>query len=275
MPGGPEWLKRLPQLVEECRELWGLELEGPLSGGYASYVVPAGDAVLKISFPHDEAEHEAEALRAWDGCGAVRLLAHDPQRWALLVERCRPGTQLIELDDDAATGVVAGLLPQLWIEPPHGLRRLAELAGRWAVELPERWSALGRPFERTILDAAVSALVDLGPTQGPLVLANEDLHAANVLRAEREPWLVIDPKPIAAEREFTPIAMIRDVKEHLRRELWAEGVRRRLDRFSSELGLDRERVRGWALAHTVAWGMGKDGVSTGHVTLARLLMDAC
>ena len=156
------------------------------------------------------------------------------------------------------------------------LRLLADVAARWVEELPELWEHYGRPFERELLDAAVGTLRELGPTQGPLVLANEDLHAGNVLRAQREPWLVIDPKPVAAEREFTPVAMIRDDKEQLLAEPDPlRRLRRRLDRFSADLELDRERVRGWAIAHTIAWGFEKPaGFYAAHADIARLLLEA-
>ena len=210
MPGGAEWLERLPRLAAECAEAWGLELGPPFERSNASLVVPAGDAILKLNPPDDESEHEADALEAWAGDGAVQLLNHDPGRRALLIERCRPGTPLIALDDDEAGDVVADLLPRLWKPPPPTLRLASDLALRWIDELPRQWHATGRPFERSLLDAAVEALRELGPTQGPLVLSNEDFHAGNVLRGTREPWLAIDPKPITAEREFTLLAMIRD-----------------------------------------------------------------
>jgi streptomycin 6-kinase len=256
-------------------EQWDLELGRPITGGYCAFVAPAGEAVLKVGFPHEESQHEALALRTWNGSGAVRLLAEDPERHAMLIERCQPGTPLLESDDETAVDVVVGLLPRLWTPPPPDVRRLADLAATWVDRLPAFWDEAGRPFERALLDPAVDVLAELGPTQGELVLGNEDLHAGNVLRATREPWLVIDPKPLAAEREFGPVAMIRDVKEHVRGErLSAARVRRRVDRFSSELGLDRERVRGWTLAHTIAWGFEGDAFKASHAELARLLLDA-
>jgi streptomycin 6-kinase len=195
-------------------------------------------------------------------------------RNALLLERCEPGTPLLDLGDDDAGDVVAGLLRRLWKAPPPELRLLADVAARWADELPAAWRRLGRPFDRSILDAAVGALRDLGPTQGPLVLANEDLHADNVLRAAREPWLVIDPKPIAAEREFTAVAMVRDRKQEvLAGERPAERLQRRLDRLSADLEVDRERVRAWTVAHTIAWGFDPEGFLPEHAAIARLLLD--
>jgi streptomycin 6-kinase len=277
MPGGAGWLERLPRLVAECAEQWSLELEEPSEASNASLVIPAGDAVLKLNPPEEESEHEADALRAWNGEGAVRLLAHDPERRALLIERCRPGTQLIALDDDEAGDVVAGLLPRLWKPPPQTLRLASDLALRWIDELPRQWHATGRPFERSLLDAAVDGLRGLGPTQGTLVLSNEDFHAGNVLRGTREPWLAIDPKPIAAEREFTLLAMIRDrPDEVLTGPRPLPRLRRRLDRLSSDLSLDRTRVRDWTIAHTIAWGFEPDlsFYHSGYAEMARFLLDA-
>lgn len=276
MPGGSAWLERLPRLAAECAEQWGLRLEAPFGASNASLVMPAGDVVLKLNPPEDESKHEPDALRVWDGDGAVQLLAYDPDRRALLLERCRPGTTLWEVDDDRAGDVVAGLLPRLWKPPPPELRLASELAERWIDELQEHWEVVGRPFERSLLDAAVGALRELGPSQGSLVLSNEDFHAGNVLRSTRESWLAIDPKPIAAEREFTLVAMVRDrMGEVLAGPNPRERLRRRLDRFSVNLGLDRERVRGWTIAHTIAWGFEPDLTyyHGAYADVARLLLD--
>ena len=32
-----------------------------------------------------------------------------------------------------------------------------------------------------------------------------DLHAGNVLRSQREPWLAIDPKPFVGDRAYDPV----------------------------------------------------------------------
>jgi streptomycin 6-kinase len=277
VPGGAAWLDRLPRLAAECADLWKLDLETPFAASNASLVVPAGDTVLKLNPPEDESEHEPDALRVWDGDGAVRLLAYDAERRGLLLERCRPGTTLWELDDDRAGNVVVGLLPRLWKPPPPELRLASELAERWIDELPEHWEVVGRPFERSLLEAAVGALRELGPSQGPLVLSNEDFHAGNVLRSTREPWLAIDPKPIAAEREFTLLAIIRDRQgEVLADPRPLPRLRRRLDRLSSDLSLDRERMRDWTIAHTIAWGFEPDlsYYHSGYAEMARLLLEA-
>jgi len=86
-----EWLEALPTLVDACARDWDLDLEEPIETPH-SLVVPAGRSVLKLNAPgHDEADREADALALWSGGGAVRLLARDDDRRALLLERCLPG----------------------------------------------------------------------------------------------------------------------------------------------------------------------------------------
>jgi streptomycin 6-kinase len=227
-------------VAEELAAEWGLVLEPPIPSQNA-IVVPAGDAVLKVNADwHFEAEHEADALALWQGEGAVRLLRRDDARRALLVERCRPGTQLGDEPE-----VVAALLERLErrVEGSHPFRLLADEADRWAEDVPRRWERGGRPFDRSLLDLAVEVFrtVDRGATW----LVNQDLHGANVLAAEREPWLLIDPKPLVGERELDGVGPLRNAA--------AETVPRWLDALAA-LGLDRTRTRGWAIAHALAWG---------------------
>jgi streptomycin 6-kinase len=240
-PGGAEWVARLPRLIAECAEQWSLELEEPFDAAY-SLVVPAGDLVLKLNPQGDpEPEHEGDALERWGGRGAVRLLAHDRERWALLIERCRPGTQLWALRDELATVIAAGILEQLWVPADEPFRRLADQAARWADELPNQ------PLEGTLVDQTVDFLRQAGPTQRESVLLHQDFHGANVLLSHRG-WLAIDAKPLVGEREFDVASLIRD-----RRPTTKAQMERRLDYLVDRLSLDRERTRGWAIAHALAW----------------------
>jgi streptomycin 6-kinase len=225
--------------------------------------------VLKVQKPHRESEHEADALALWDGDGAVRLLAHDPDEHALLLERCLPGTPLSAAGADAALDVFVELLPRLWKVTAGPFGTLAAEAAWWADSLEDTWERFGRPFERRLLDAALEALQELPRTQGRQVLLHQDLHGDNVLAAEREPWLAIDPKPLVGEREFGVAPIVRSSElGHSRGE-----VLRRFDRLVSELGLDRERARGWAMGQTIAWAFDGEHSRT-HVDTARWLLEA-
>jgi len=273
-PQGRVWLEGLPERVEACAERWRLRIGEPFPTAYTSLTVPARmadgtDVVLKIPFANRESEHEHLALSLWDGDGAVRLLERDSDLGAFLIERCFPGTPLSSGGQDIALDVLAGLLPRLWkraTAPPF--RGLAEEAAWWASHLGENWERAGKPFPEKLVDAALDALRALPGAQGEQVLLHQDLHGDNVLRAQREPWLAIDPKPLVGEREFGVAPIVRSFEfGHSR-----DKVRWRLDRLTSDLGLDRERARLWCMAQTVAWSIGSDYLPR-HVETATWLLE--
>jgi streptomycin 6-kinase len=281
-PGGEEWLELLPRIVDACVDRWSLTLEPPFEPAHISLVVPAtlpdGRAViLKVNFPEEESEHEADALAHWGGRGAVELVAHDDSRRALLVERCVPGAQLWSVEDDEeATRIAASVLRVLWrpVSEDAPYRRLEDEAKRWARELPQDWAGLGRPFDRSLVDEAVAACVELGADQGAPVVLHQDFHGGNVLSAERAPWLAIDPKPLLGEREFDGASLLRDRRDELGQADDGGRIRRRLDVLEEELGLDRERMRRWGIAHALAWGVSGDGLEDDMIRCAELLHEA-
>ncbi len=259
------WRRRVRRLADEVAEEWGLTLGEPYVPGAAGHVVRAAlpdgtPAVLKLFWPHREAEQEADALERWDGDGAVRLLARDDERSALLLERCEPGTFLSEAPDPL--GVMVELLPRLWVRA-EGFRTLADEAEHWL-----GGPGLAAVSDRRLREAAARVLRELAPTQGEQVLLHQDLHGENVLAAEREPWLAIDPKPLAGEREFAAAPIVRSFElGHSKRQ-----VLYRVDRLCAELDLDRERARGWTIAQTIAWSAGSDYVAE-HVQTVRWLLE--
>jgi streptomycin 6-kinase len=238
-----------------------------------SLAVPAGDAVLKLNFPHEESVREPDALAHWAGDGAVRLLARDDARRALLIERAEPGTQLWAEDDDAATEAAAEVLGRLHARPAPAapFAALEHEALRWAREIPERWEAHGRPGDADLVARTARDLPELARTQGPLVVVHQDLHGGNVLRSARGP-LAVDPKPLAAEAAFDCASLIRDRRADLLRHPHPRRVlEKRLDVLARTLGLDRERVRAWAIAHALAWGLEERQVHPAHLACAEWL----
>ena len=272
---GRDWLARLPAIVDACAQEWSLRLGEPFAYAFASWLCRPSERttqplVMKVQFPDRESEHEAAALALMNGDGSVRLLAYDEDRRALLLERAEPGTPLKELDLDAALDVFVDLLPRSWKPAGSPFRPLADEAAWWAGTLVDDFERAGRPFERPLLDAALRSIETLGPSQGEQVLVNQDMHADNVVRARREPWLLIDPKPLAGEREFGIAAIVRGHElGHSR-----DAVVHRLDRLTDELHLDRERARGWALAQTISWAFDGDEVDPTNVEVARWLWEA-
>jgi streptomycin 6-kinase len=257
---------------------WDLELGDPFEAPFSKLVAPVRladgtEAVLKIPVDDDiESVHEPEALRFWDGQGAVRLIDRDPESRAYLIERCLPGTPLGRAYDDQALEAIASTLGRLWRAPSDEVEwsRIDEVAERWIEELPQDRERHGRTYEPRLLDEALDALRTLPPSQEWLVLCHQDLHGGNLLRAEREPWLAIDSKPIVAEPAYDAVPAVRDLDMEGR--ITVAQVRRRLDFFSERLGLDRERIRLWGLAKHLAWGT--DGLYfAGEVAVVRMFSE--
>jgi streptomycin 6-kinase len=270
MPERRTWLERLPHAIHELQERWSLSLGAPFDGSDVScaWVAPAvrgngARAVLKLGMPHMEAAHELQALRFWDGDPTVRLLEADEDLNAMLLEPCEPGTALRgqpELEQDV---VVAGLLRRLWRRPvaPHPFRSLSAMTAHWADETmaaASRW-----PADRGLIQEGLRLLEELPRSSDDVLLAT-DLHAGNVLRAQREPWLVIDPKPFVGDRAY-------DATQHLfnctgRLHTAPDAAIRR---FADLLEVDDERVRLWMFARAAAEP--RDTWSDDSLTLARAL----
>jgi streptomycin 6-kinase len=211
--------------------------------------------VLKVGWVHDEAEHEADGLRAWDGRGTVRLLrAHrDGPAQALLLEPCRPGVPLERvLPGPEQDAVLAGLLRQLWIAPPPGgpFRPLSEMCAGWARIFEEDYAicrALGRDQVDPGLARAAMALFRELPAAAPdNVLLITDLHHLNVLASEREPWLAIDPKPHTGDPAFDVLQHMINFPERLAADPAGFAAR-----MAGLTGLDAGRVRLWLFARCV------------------------
>jgi streptomycin 6-kinase len=279
---GRAWLGSLPGLVEELTDRWSLTIGPAFAGGAVGFVAPAerrgGDRlVLKVSFVDEETQHEPDALRHWAGDGAVRLVDAEPARGALLLERLEPGTALGDHPDRAeAIGIACSLLRRLWRPVPdgHPFSLVRDLASRLADELPGRFVRQDRPFDERLVRTAADLCHDLADSSEEAVLANRDFHLWNVLAAEREPWLVIDPKPLVGERAFDTGHLVRTL---LPERLDVGSVDAIVDRLAAELELEPTHVRAWALVRSVddaLWGLSTGGTDVEwDVRCARLLAD--
>jgi streptomycin 6-kinase len=277
-----DWRTRAPALVAALCGEWDLAVDGTAMAGETAAVVPVrtstGEAaVLKVGWPHDEAEHEPLALRAWAGAGTVRLLRADPRRFALLLERAEPGHDLNRLPVLEACEVVAGLYARLRRPAIPQLSRLSTHAARWATSLAE----LGRgdTVPRRFAEQASSLARDFAhdpATDGTLL--HTDLHYGNVLAAAREPWLVIDPKPVSGDPAYEVAPMLWNRWD----EVIAGGDPRTaiLDRMFTLVdgaGLDEDRVRAWVTVRMMVnaqWALTSGADSVGWLTKAVTLVKA-
>jgi streptomycin 6-kinase len=264
------WLERLPNAIRELQDKWSLALGAPFDGNEVScaWVAPAmrtdgTRAVLKLGMPHMEGEHEIQALRFWNGDPAVRLLEADDDLNAMLLERCEPGTVLRDLPESEQDVVIAGLLRRLWRMPaaPHPFRPLAAMTAHWANETiadSARWPDSG------LVRAGLRLFEELPRTSPNDVLLATDLHAGNILQAQREPWLVIDPKPFVGDPAYDATQHLFNCVGRMRADPDAT-----IRRFADLLEVDSERIRLWMFARSAAES--RDVWDDDSIALARVL----
>jgi streptomycin 6-kinase len=257
------WLARLPQFVAALADRWALSVGEPFQpGGQCSWTAPAtgaagADMVLKVAFrfPGGEERDEAAGLRAWDGNGAVRLLAScdSESAYGLLLERCVPGTPLGQaLPEPEQDLVVAGLLRRLWAQASQAraseFRPLAQMCSAWAQEFEAEY-AVARPEDRIdpgLARAGIALFRELPGSAASQVLLCTDLHAGNILAAQSAPWLMIDPKPYVGDPAYDVLQHMLNCDGRL-----AADPARLADRMTGLTGLDPGRVRLWLFARAV------------------------
>lgn len=250
---GRAWLDALPAVVADLARRWELRLSSRVyRGGTHSLVLAAiradgGPALLKVPVRDDENRQEAEALRAYAGEGAALLYEADEDTGALLMERLEPGTPLMEHPDrEEAVDIACGLLRRLRRPLPagHPFPPVPALVERWAAAMPAQQAAHSAPIPARDMDRVLAAAESLWAPAGPERLVNRDAHLLNILAAQREPWLLIDPKPLAGEPAFDGGWLLIDT---LLADVTATSARRLAARIGRGLEVDGDRVRRWAL----------------------------
>lgn len=255
------WIVGLPAIVAGLADRWSLEVGEPFQpGGQCSWTAPVTDAagaglVLKVGFrfPGGEERDEAAGLRCWTGNGAVRLRAsHESESaYALLLERCVPGTSLGQVRPEPEQDlVVAGLLRQLWAQPhaAYPFRPLSQMCAQWAQEFEQEYAAAGAAdrIDPGLAKAGIALFRALPGTAGTQVLLCTDLHGGNILAAQRTPWLVIDPKPYVGDPAYDLLQHMLNCENRLAADPAALATR-----MAGLAGVDAGRVRLWLFARSV------------------------
>lgn len=259
-----EWLGLLPDQVAEVERRWSLRVQEPLdsSHGYVARARHAdAEVVVKLGIPGIEFDRELEALRLYDGRGAVMLLRADPRLGSMMLESVRPGRTLADLkSEEEATAIAASVMQGLWRPAPeqHPFAAMSEFEGgvEW---LRICLAGEGSPIPTTLASRAEGLLRELATAQAEPVLLHGDLHHCNILSAGRIPWLAVDPKGVVGDPAY-------DVGPFLYNRLFQTDspvsiLKRRVDQVSEQLGLGRDRIVGAAIPRAVlaAWPSGSSG----------------
>ena len=271
----------LESVVARLLEEWELDrLGAPYPGGSHSLVAPVtlrdgSRTVLKVPLVDDENRLEAEALKLYGGDGAVQLFALDDRSGAMLLERACPGTPL-ESHPDRAAAIEIGcaLLRRLRRPVPahHPFTRVTEKAREWGRMFDAQLEHASHSVPRRLLAEATAAIHELTSDSMPACLVNRDAHLGNVLAARREPWLLIDPKPLVGDPAFDAGYLVD----------WLIGddpsrahAQRIAGTVAAALDVTRDRVRAWALVRAIdnyLWSIQEDhGDPTPYLTQATAL----
>lgn len=277
---GPDWLERLPLLIERYSRRWGLTVHPAFVGGEASWKAPVTlvdgtAAVLKIGVPSTEHQLQASAaLSAWKGHGAVRLLDFDDEERVVLIERCVPGHDVFALSAQERNAAAIEVLSQIWIAPPAGnsFEELAERVSRRSDLMQRRFEFADDPkIDPALSKEAASLFEHLPSTAERRVLVHGDFGWGNVLLSERG-WLAIDPAPMVGDPAFDVAWFIVSRRDF-------EAVHVQIEVLGRALNLDAQRISAWVFAETVhglAWHIqagNKSGVATRLEHLQRLRDD--
>ena len=255
---GQAWIRSLPSVVSDLCSYWGLTVVGPVLHGYVAVVVPVVREsirlALKVSWKDRHSEHEALALRAWAGRGAVQLLDERGDEGALLLEWLDPSKTLLAPPADEAAGTAGRLLRTLAVPAPPLLRTVQDEAAEFLDGAEGRWADLQQPFSSRLLRSTMDAALAVSSARSG-ALVNQDLHYENVLQGRGAEWLTIDPKPLSGDVEFGIAPLLWNRFEELG---GSAGLTRRLDIIVEACDGDAEQARTMTLLRTVdywLWGL--------------------
>jgi streptomycin 6-kinase len=258
---GAAWLKCLPELVAECAARWALDVLPPFDYDAFSYVCPAimegkRHVVLKLGIPNPEIGRQVETLKINNGDGMVLLMDTEPERGIMLMEHILPGTMLASLEDDEQmTEVAANIMHRIWkpVPPDHHLTSVEQ----WTHDL-ETLPALPinsyGPFPGHLIDKGRALFKELLGTGEPPSLLHGDANPYNILKAERQPWLMIDPKGVVGHPLYDVATFLNNLPEDRPASELKAILARRISQFSEILGFERELVKCWGQAHCILAG---------------------
>lgn len=267
---GQAWLRALPRQLAQLQDKLHITLTSPFNSLTYHYVVGAqtqdGQAVvLKCGVPNPELRLEINALQFYEGQSSVRLIDSDADEGWMLMERICPGDVLTSIkDDDKRTRIAVEVMQRFWPSIQPHLHSFISIAA-WLDGLKQFKAAYCEfLLSQRQINYAIDAASDLLTSQGEPVLLHGDLHHDNILKAERLPWLAIDPKGVIGEREYEYGALLRHPQPFIFNHDNPKALcKRRIDIITEMTGLYRQRLLLWAFVQAVlsVWWMIEDGVS--------------
>ncbi|MFC0471098.1 aminoglycoside phosphotransferase family protein [Halalkalibacter kiskunsagensis] len=261
---GEAWLQQLPKLIQYCEQKWSIKLKEPYFLSI-NYVAPATmedgtEIVVKICIPDEGFLNELEALQLFANDRMVSLIDSDKRYGIIVLKKLSPGHTLAEVNNDEDACYIAAHLIKAITKPAPVHTRIPTTGSR-EEQLRQlvyvNPNGVG-PISQQTLDQALRIFTYLHQTTKFYKLLHGDFHHYNVLASENGTWTAIDPKGLIGEVEYDLIQyMLNKLPVHNAYDV----IKKRVEIFTEELHLDKERLLLWGYCHTVlatAWTVDED-----------------
>lgn len=249
------WINNLPKVIKHAKNIYNLSDIRPLTNLSFNYTTRAkqknGQSIIaKFCLPGIAVDNEVDALSQMQGDGIVKLIEYDRKQGILLLEECRPGNTLATVDNDSdATYIAADIIKK--IQKPASDEIKFPTTYDWFSRLDDEIN-LPSVFSNKYLDKARSIASELHSRPGMQVLLHGDLHHFNIVSAERQLWLAIDPKAVIGPAEYECGAFLRNPVPQIAASLNLNQIlANRIDIFAETLGFDRRIILGWGYAQAI------------------------
>lgn len=258
--GAEKWLDDLPDLVANLERDWLIRVGTPFEDATEAYVAAATDAngtpvVIKVLVPRagDAAVNEITALRLAGGDGCVRLLNHDVERGALLLERLGRSLHELNLPVHRRHEILCDVAGRVWRPAPDSGLPTGVDKGLWLTEfITTTWESLGRPCSIQAVDHALACAgrrVNAHDDERAR-LVHGDVHEWNTLESAGG-FALVDPDGLLADPEYDlGIIMREDPVELLR-----DGPHERAHWLAARTGCDAVAIWEWGVVERLSTGL--------------------
>lgn len=269
--GGERWLAELPDLIAELERRWLITVGQPIMEGTASFVarVHTADgqaAVLKLALPAPAFANEVRTLRDAQGRGYARLLAHDVERHAALLEALGPSLARLGLTPERQIVALCATLPRAWDVPrPADMTVLpSQEKARALGELVSRlWKHLGHPCSARVADRAIECARRraAGFDLDRCVVVHGDPHPGNVLQVvsprpgAESGFVFVDPDGFLADPASDLGVVLRDWCAELLAGNALALARRYCALLAAQSGADETAIWEWGFLERVSTGL--------------------
>jgi streptomycin 6-kinase len=270
---GEAWLAGLPDLIADLERRWSVRVDRqPLSGGTAAYVARARtreglEVVLKLGVPDPAFADEVGTIDRARGRGYVRLVAHDAERCAMLLEALGPSMTTLDMAPEAQLETLCRLLRQAWEVPRAIAGRHASAVNKASGlhEFVQRHSSdLDRPCSERVLAQALLFAGRRAAAFDPdrCVVVHGDAAAVNALQilAPREGaetgFVFVDPDGFIGDPEYDLGVALRDWCPQLLGSDDSLSLARRYCRLLADgSGMDEQAIWEWGFLERVTTGL--------------------